>query len=214
MQTSGYLMKDYLDNPVLNKASGHGIKVDTVSPTFGWVDVIGDVRPKTSGAGTPALTLYRGSIYSYAFVLNDLCDFVYHIPHDYVPGSDLMLHVHHGHNGTDITGNAVWTFYAAYGSRDGVYGSEISNTISYNTVSLATTPQYMQLVTEVQLSNIGGDATHLNTSAIEVDGLIKIRLKLTTIPTVTAGSWFLDTADIHMQSTGIGTKNSASPFYG
>lgn len=204
----------YFDRSVvIPKASGTGILVDNDSPSFPWHDIIGDVRPKTTGSGTPTITAFKDTQFGYAFTANDVIDFVYHVPHDYLPNSHIYLHVHHTHNGTNISGTAEWTYYAIYGSRDGVYSSEATSVITYATVDLATTPQYVQRVTEIQLSTTGGSATTLNTSNIEVDGLIKVRLKLTTAPTVTGGSWFLDTADIHYQSTGTGTKNRASNFY-
>lgn len=198
---------------ILSNSPSIGVKVDADTPDWTWHDIIGDVRPKTTGAGTPALTLYKGTNYGYAFVANDVCDFVFHIPHDYVPGTHLYLHTHHGHNGTNISGNAVWTYYIIYGSRDGVYGTEVTGTISFATPNLTAAPQYGQMVTEEQVSAATATAARFDSDLIEVDGLIKVRLMLTTVPTVTGGSWFLDTADIHYQSTSIGTKNRAAPFY-
>lgn len=208
---SGLLFES--ESIVLPKTISVGIKVDEAAPTFPWEDLIGDVRPKTAGAGTPALAAFKDNQYGYSFVANDVCDFIYHMPHWYAPGTDLFFHVHHSHNGTAITGDIVWTYYVMYGTRDNPYGTEATGTITYSTVNIATTPQYVQEVTEIQLSTAGGAADKLNTSILEVDGLIKLRLKLTTLPTITGGSLFLDTADIHIQSIGVGTKSKAPNFY-
>ena len=48
---------------------------------------------------------------------------------------------------------------------------------------------------------------------INPDTLIKVRIPVTTVPTVTGGDFFLDFTDIHYQSTGIGTKNKDAPFW-
>jgi hypothetical protein len=89
----------------------------------------------------------------------------------------------------------------------------VTDTITYNTTDITTTPQYRHRIDEIQLSTAGGSAARLNTTNIEVDGLILIRLKLTTLPTITGGDLFVHTADLHYQSTEIGTKNKAPNFY-
>lgn len=202
--------------PVITKTSGEGIRVDIQSPTFPWHDIIGDVRPKTTGAGTPAAATYiGGQIQQYRFVANDICDFLYHVPHDYLPGSDVHLHVHWSHNGTDITGDAVFTYYATYakGHNQDNFDAEVTGTITYATTDITTTPRYRHRIDEVQLSTSGGSASQIDTDNIEPDGLILVRINLTTLPTITAGSLFVHTSDIHYQSTGIGTKQKEPDFY-
>ena len=46
----------------INKASGYGIKVDTVAPTFGFADILGDTFSKNTGATKPTLTSYNGVV--------------------------------------------------------------------------------------------------------------------------------------------------------
>lgn len=216
MLSGGYLLKDSSGNPVMEKTSGVGVKVDTTTPTFPWEDILGDVRPKTTGAGTPAVaTFIGGNCQQYAFGANDVCDFVYHIPHHYLPGSDIFWHVHWAHNGTNITGNVVFTYYLTYakGFNQANYGAEVTGTITYDTTDIATTPQYRARVDEVQISASTPTGSQIDTGNIEVDGLLLMRLKLTTLPTITAGSLFIMTCDIHHQSIGIGTKQKAPNFY-
>lgn len=201
---------------VLSNVKGRGVYVDTAEPVFGWRDIIGPVVPKASGAGSPTRRQYAGgNVYDWSFAANDVCDFVFHIPHDYVPGTDLYIHVHWSHNGTAISGNAVFTFYAQYakGHDQAIFGSEISNTITYATVDVTTTPQYRHRIDEIAISTSGGDANHLDSDAIEVDGLILGQLKMTTLPTITSGNLFVHTVDVHYQSTNMATKNKAPNFW-
>jgi hypothetical protein len=200
---------------VLPKTTNYGIKVDTTTPTFPFHDIIGKIQPKATGAGSPVRTTYQGNIADYAFVANDLVDLTFHIPHDYVPGTDIYLHVHWSHNGTAITGNVVFTHYSTYakGHNQANFPAEVTNTITYNTTNIATTPQYRHRIDEIALSTAGGSAALLNTTNLEVDGLILITLKVTTLPTITAGSLFIHTVDLHYQSTNVGTKAKAPNFY-
>lgn len=200
---------------VLPKTSGKGIMVDTTTPTFGWRDIIGKVAPKISGAGAPARAVYAGgNVNDYAFTTNDVTDFDFHIPHDWVPGTDMYFHVHWSHNGTTITGNAVFDLYYQVAKRDGIFTAEKDLTITYATVNIATTPQYYHRVDETQMTASVATATLTATSALEVDGIIMATLKLTTLPTIGGGGkLFIHTCDLHYQSSNIGTKNKVSNFY-
>lgn len=199
----------------LSSASGNGIKVDTASPTYPWHDIIGNISPKTSGAGTPSFRTYNGNISAFSFIANDIVDCVFHVPHDYAPGTDIYLHVHWSHNGTNVTGTAEFTYYATYakGHNQAAFPTEVTGTVSYATVDLATTPRYQHRIDEVALSVSGGSASKLDTDDIETDGLILVRIKLTSLPSVTGGYLFIHTSDIHYQSTNIGTKNKSPAFY-
>lgn len=205
----------HYNSVVMPKTSGMGIQVDTAAPTWGWRDIIGQINPKTVGAGTPALAAFRGNINAFKFVANDVIDCIFHMPHDYVPGSDIHLHIHWSHNGTAITGNVVFTHYSTYakGHNQAAYPAEVTNTITYNTTNIATTPQYQHRIDEIQLSAAGGSAALLNTTNLEVDGLILVRVVLTTLPTITGGSLFINMIDVHYQSTNMATKQKAPPFW-
>ena len=47
---------------ILSKAASKGFKVDPESPSFGWHDIIGNVEPKATGAGSPTRAAYAGGI--------------------------------------------------------------------------------------------------------------------------------------------------------
>lgn len=201
---------------ILPKTSGDGIKVDTATPTFGWRDIIGMPLFNTTGVGAPVIAAKRGgNCRALKFALNDQMDYVYHIPHDWAPGTDIYVHVHWLHNGTAITGNASFqtSYTAAKGFGQAIFPAEKQQTITFATTNIATTPQWSHRVDEIQMSNNGGSGNYLDTAAIEVDGLVNVNIKLTSLPTITGGDLFIDTVDVHYQSTGIPTKNKAPNFY-
>lgn len=183
----------------------------------GWRDILGLINPKTVGANVPVLTVYAGgNVREMAFVANDLIDFVYHIPHDYLPGSDVFVHVHWSHNGTSISGDVVFNVYSQYakGHNQANFSAEKNVTLTYATTDIATTPQYRHRIDEVQLSSNGGSASLLDSSTLEPDGLVLVQLKLTTLPTIGGGgSLFVHTVDLHYQSTNVATLNRAPNFY-
>lgn len=207
------------DGLVLPKASGMGIKVDDDAPTFGWRDIIGAVSPKATGVGSPARAAYAGAnVGLYAFALNDVCEFCFHIPHDYVPGTDLYFHVHWSHNGTSTTGDAVFTTYHTYASRTvagtTIFPAEKTNTVTWATTNIATTPQYAHRVDEIPITSAAGSSTLTQNSLIEVDGIVEVSLKLTGIPTLGgSGKLFIHTCDLHYQSNNMATKQKAPNYY-
>ncbi len=204
---------------VLPKTQNTGIKVDTSVPTYPWVDLLGTVAPRASAPNQATLEIFRGGqVRNWAFAAGDRSDNVFHIPHDYVMGSDLFIHAHWAHNGTAISGNAVMNFYCSYakGHNQADFTAEKNTTITYNTTNIATTPRYRHRIDEVAITSTGGSATLIDNALIEVDGLLLVNFDFTTIPTITGGSPnspFVFAIDIHYQSTGIGTKQKAPPFW-
>ena len=200
-------------SPSMDKASGTAIKVDG---GYGWRDIIGTVTPKASGAGSPARTELITGVFDFSFATSDACDFVYHIPHDYVPGTDLHWHVHWSHNGTAISGNAVFTFVYTYAKRTTpnatAYVAAKTITATAASVNITTCPRYGQMVHESIMTGV----SLIPVGDIEADGLIVGTMTMTTKPTITGGgsaNVFISTADIHYQSTNVGTKNSAPNYY-
>jgi hypothetical protein len=212
-----YVNTDGAGSILVPKTSGIGIKVDYDEPTFGWRDIIGSVQPKATGAGSPARAIYRGNIGDYAFAHNDVCDFIFHIPHDYVPGTDIYFHIHWSHtDAVSITGDATFTIYHQYskGHNQAVFPAEKTLTITHATTDLATTPQYRHRIDEAAISGSAATSAVMDRSLIEVDGLLGATLKLTSIPTFGgSGKLFIHTCDIHYQSTNIATKGKAPDFY-
>jgi hypothetical protein len=213
-------LRDGVGGLQLPKTSGLGIKVDsTGTPTFPWRDLIGDITPKTSGAGAPTLAAFRGgNVRAFFYSAGDDGDCVFHIPHDYVPGTDLFLHLHWAHNGTAISGSLVVDYYITYakGHNQANFSAEVNRTLTVSTPDIATVPQYRHRVDETQISAASPAASQIDSDNIEIDGLILVRFETTTIPTITGGTtnepaYF--TIDIHYQSTNMGTKAKAPDFY-
>ncbi len=207
------------DTYVFSKTSGSGIKVDTLTPTYAWADLEGIVTPRASAPNAASLQVYRGgSVREWSFAAGDVSDNRFHIPHDYAPGTDIYIHVHWSHNGTGISGSAVFTHKHTYakGHNQEIFPAEKTITTTQTTANIGTTPQYQHFIAESQLSTPGGSATLLDTNSLEPDGLILVNTAFTTIPTITGGSPnqpFVHYIDIHYQTTGIGTKQKAPNFY-
>ena len=212
---------------ILPKTAGTGIKIDTALPTFGWKDLLGPIYPHPIGGTAPSSTLLKGNgthMRAYSFSAGDVVDSVlFHIPHDYVPNSHVFLHAHWKHSGTAISGNLVLTLYVnyakGYNQAGQIFGNEITITQTIPTANVATFPRYGHFINEFQLSNAGGDATHLNTALLEPDGIINVAMVATTIPTIlgapagSANEPFIFMIDLHYQSTQTATKDKNLPFY-
>lgn len=203
-------------NVILSNAEGTGIKVNVDEPNYPWHDIIGQINPKFSGAGSPLRKLYKDSnIYDYSFAVNDAVDFVFHLPHDYVPGSNLYLHVHWSHNGTAISGSAGFTFSHSYskGHNQEEFSTERTLVLTIPTPNIGTIPQYRHRVDEGQIAAPTANTQCMPTANVEPDGLIIGQLKLTQAPTITSGDLFIHTVDVHYQSTNMGTQSRSPDFW-
>lgn len=196
-------------------SSADGIKIDS---GYAWIDLIGDVTPKSSGANSAGWDTFRGSLKSWSHPASTIGDLQYHVPHEYAVGTDIFLHLHWGHQGTNITGSLIVDFDVSVVNRGTaqVVPAPITRTMTVSGLNITNSPQYCHRVDEIQLSNAGGTGGLLDTSAIAVDSLIIVHYTINTIPSITGGTKnvpFLFTADIHMQSNNIGTKNKDPNFY-
>ena len=185
-----------------------------------WKDLIGDVSPKTGNANAASMKQFIGSVYGWAHTASSVGDLTYHLPHDYAPNSDLFLHVHWGHNGTAISGSFVVTFYATYAKRSypaTSFSTPVTLSLTVNSLDMTNSPRYCHRVDEIQLSTPGGSSSQLNTNILEVDGLICIHYATVTIPSITGSDFsnlpYIQTIDIHMQSTGVGTARKDPGYY-
>ena len=195
---------------VFNKASGKGIKVDTATPTFGFADLLGEVFQRNTGASKPTRAAWKGGTFGFQFAAGKEEEFEFHIPHDYVPDTEIFLHIHWGHNGTLVTGGTVTFDYEltyAKGHGQGVFGT---NAISTIVSATATTSQYSHELSEGQVSVSGGSGTQIDTDVLEPDGVIKATVGVSANNLTVSGGGvpdpFIHYIDIHYQTTGI--KNS------
>jgi hypothetical protein len=210
---------------VMDKTKGTGINVDQSSPSFPWHDLLGVISIRGPGAADPTYNIYRGGLRGYQFDVNDEVFMEFHLPHDYLSGSDIHIHFHHSLNGTDITtaasgdvtgGTVTWGAECSYakGHNQGAFSSPITTTVA--SVAMTNT-DYQHHLTEVQLSASSPSASQLDTDDLEPDGLILVRAYLSANDiTVSSGlvpDPFLHFVDIHYQSTGLGTKQKSPDFW-
>lgn len=213
-------LRDRPDGVTRPKTKGWGVKVDLAAPTFPWRDLEGDVTPRASAPNAATLEIYQGNIREWAFAVNDVSDNRFHLPHDYLPGSDLFFHIHWSHIGTAISGNIGFTVYHSYakGHNQAAFPAEKTLVMSLSTPNIATIPQYRHFITEAQLSAAAPSASQIDSALLEVDGLLLCNVALTTAPTITGSLGninrpFIHRIDIHYQSTEIGTKGKAPDFW-
>lgn len=214
----------YVDKLVLSKANTGGIKVEDGDETYPWHDLLGAISIRGVGATDPAYNVYRGGIRGYQFAVNDEVFIEFHMPHDWAFGTDLHLHMHWSQNKTtkagaasgNVTGGTVtWGAEVSYakGHQQAAFAAPITFTVQQT----AETTQYYHHIAEGQLSAGTPSASQLDTDNLEVDGVLLVRIYLSAnAMTVDAGAVpapFLHFADIHYQSTCIGTKDKAPDFY-
>jgi hypothetical protein len=202
--------------PLLSKSATAGIKVDLITPTYPWQDIIGISTVRGSGLNNPLWSIYNGNISQYEFSLNKEIWFNYHIPHDYVKGTDLFIHTHWSHTTSGVTsGSVTWGFNvtAAKGHQQETFINPINTSVT-QLASIGASGQYRHMIAEVQLSSNSPSASQINNSLIEPDSVILVRCYLSSYDIVGGtGSVFLHYTDIHYQSTGIGTKQKSPDFY-
>ena len=197
---------------VINKTSGVGIKVDLAAPTFGWRDLKGKIT-NSKGATKPSEITYREGITQFQFGAGDDAGLEYHIPHDYVPGTDIHLHVHWSHISGAVTGgNVIFTYEITYckGHNQAAFPATVTGTIT----GTASSTQYKHIISEGQISISTGSGTQIDTDDLEPDGLILCRIEMTTNNmTGATPDPFIHEVDVHYQSTNLATKQKAPNFY-
>ncbi len=199
-----------------DKASGNGIKVDTGTPVFGFADILGNVTQLNVGASKPTFAVYRDTLKQFKFAVGKEEYFEYHIPHDYVIGSDIFLHVHWSHTSSIVTGGSVdFEYEMSYcKSHDqAAFPASFTDTLTVD----ASTTQYQQMLSEAQVSASSPSAVQIDSDDLEPDGLIICRLKVAANNITSEAAVpdpFIHYVDIHYQTTGlIGTKGKAPDFY-
>lgn len=205
----------YHNNLVLPKTSDKGVKIDIITPTFGWRDLRAEIRTRGVGGTDPNDSTYIGNVKAYSFAVNDEAWIEFHIPHDYVMGTDIHLHFHWSHNSAIVTGGSI-TIGAdvtyAKGHDQAAFAATVNPTLSPD----ASTTQYQHMVSEIQLSAASPSATQIDTDNLEPDGLILARVYLSANNITSGGAVpdpFIHEVDVHYRSTNIATKQKAPDFY-
>lgn len=177
----------------------------------GWHDLIGDVSSKSNELSSPMLLPFTGMFRSWFFKPGSRCDLQYHIPHDYIPNTDLFLHVHWSHTGDEIEGvfeiEHHISYAKGYGQMDFIYEKTLTQTIDCTGIKF-----YVHNIDEIQIT---GDVDNLlDVSMVEPDMLITNALVVTKIPKITGSNKYptILCADIHYQSSDVSTPNKNYPF--
>lgn len=197
----------------LSKSNVGGVKVDLADATFGWRDLLGEIRTRGVGGTDPNDAVYIGNIRAFAFSVGDEAWVDFHVPHDYVFGTDVHLHFHWSHNSAAVTGGSV-TWGADITYAKGHNQAAFTSTVNPTVIGNASTTQYQHIITEVQVSASSPSASQIDTDNLEPDGVIMIRAYLSSNNiTGAAIDPFLHFVDIHYQSTNIATKDKVPDFY-
>ncbi len=208
---------------IIDKTSGKGIKVDTTTPTYGWRDLLGDQFSKNTGGTKPLLTTYNGAIDAWQFSNGDEAFLTFHIPHDYVAGTDIHLHVHWSQNNAGATGGTIDFRYSAiyakgHNQANGSAFTSTPITALFSSINIndggAGLTRYQQHFTEVVISAATATGALFDRDDFEPDGVIELTLEMDANNlTGTPSDPFIHYVDLHYQSTNIGTKDKAPDFY-
>lgn len=195
----------------MGKSAGTGIKAgDQYSQQWTWRDKEGQILSRGVGATDPDWTIVgAGPFYDYAFALNDEVWINYHVPHDILPANHpdfqgIFFHVHWYQSGTN-TASVKWQY--TYTHALGFDQAAFSSTGTVITVE--------QTAPGIARQHMIAETTSVNiTGMTEPDGIIKVHLKrITNGGTNNTDTIYVPTADIHYQSTNMGTVGKAPDFY-
>ena len=210
------MTKTYFDDDVvITPKRGYGLKFGNKSiannsstERFGWRDITGQITLRGVGAADPTWAqIGTSAFYAYKFDLNDSVFLTMHVPHDYVPDTDIFFHAHWLSDGTE-TASVRWEYTYMYARGFSQDAFNTSGTVVYSEEGAAGVA-YTHHVTEsdaVTVANLD-----------EPDGIVYYRIRRvanTDSPQVdNTDAVFLLTSDIHYQSSNLGTVNKAPRFY-
>ena len=173
---------------------------------FGWRDITADILTRGVGATDPVWTqIGTSSFYAYAFALNDVAWFNFHIPHDIVPNAPIHFHSHWITDGTN-TNTVKWQWEYMYAKGFNQAAFNVTGT-TVTAEQAASGTAYQHMVTETDAQQVAG--------LTEPDGIIQVKItRVTNGGTDNTDNVFLLTSDIHYQSSNMSTYGKAPNFYG
>jgi hypothetical protein len=204
-------------NAQVPKTAGSGIKIGpNGSESYAWHDLVSTMHVDPSSPVAPTFATFRGNIKGRQFDEGEEAYVEFHIPHDYVPGTDLYIHAHWAHNSTVVTGGTV-TFGFEITYARGWATEAFSSSITVAAVDTASTTQYMHKIAETQFTGATDSSNSIDRDRIEVDGILMVRFYLDSNDITTSNAStvapFITFVDVHYQSTNVGTKNKVPSFY-
>lgn len=184
--------------------------VNSFDGQYGWQDLRGSFIGSRLGTAVnaPTWTTLQGGVSAYAFddtAMNEVW-ITFHVPHDYVPGTPIYIHMHWAPTTTD-TGVARWgvEYTLAKGYSQAAFPA--ATTVYLEQAGSGTALQHQIIETSI------GDA--IPSTNLEVDALIMARVfrDAAHINDTYADPAFGFECDLHYQSTlERTTKNKNFPF--
>lgn len=170
----------------------------------GWRDITSETKVRGVGATDPTWAQIGATVYfAYKFAVNDVVWMNFHIPHDYIKGTDIYLHAHWLPDGTNAN-SVKWQFQYAYAHGHDQAAFNLTGTIITAEQTVGGT-QYQHYVTETAAITIAD---------MEPDGIIMVNItRITNGGTDNTDGIFLLTSDVHYESNNRGTLNRAPDFY-
>jgi hypothetical protein len=181
---------------------------------MGWRDIIGDVSSKHAGLTSPLLHNLNGAFRGWFYNPGNRADITYHIPHDYVLGTDIFIHVHWTHNGVYANGNFEVSHNLSYakGHNQMAFGTEVH---ILQEIECDNVPALTHRIDEIQIS--GKQVLELlDTDKIEPDGIITNSMVVNETPNIERGvpnAPMIICVDVHYQSNDKSTPNKEPNFY-
>jgi hypothetical protein len=195
------------DSFVIQTAAGVTKKIKaTNTKLIGYEDILFVPTEAPNGSTGPSLTTFRGNIKLGAFTgtgstVQELFGAL-HIPHNYVAGTDIYLHIHWSHIIASPTGNVNWKMDYSIARGFGFEAFPAPTTID---LTQAAGAQYNHHIIE---------STAITGTNIEVDTLVLLRIyrdPADVLDTFANDAYFLR-ADAHIQVDNRATKEKTRPF--
>lgn len=133
---------------------------------------------------------------------NKRATYIYHLPHDFVEGTDMFIHVHHAPSAAVPAGQVDWKIHCQYaqGYGFGAYSAtDMTETISIDLTGIA---QYTHLIAEglaINDASVG--------SVLRTDGIFVVTLERLASTDTSTGDQIFFEMDMHYQSDGTKTIN-------
>lgn len=190
-------------------------------------DVLGLIENPSGGGNDPPLYQeFIPNFWLYRMRANGdtQIQFTFHLNHEFVPELGFDFHVHLATNAAAETGTANFTadvwhaklFNAATSTRaaDQVFAVAPVTLAPINFTFAGATDQRRHVVVEVPCARAGPTASQIDSTTLDVDSIVKVRLFYNGATSTTApANLFVIQADLHMPSYGrVGTRNAAPPF--
>lgn len=189
----------------LGEGSDQGIQVGN---SWGWRDLLGTIQVLGTSYNDPAFLSYGTSStrqFQFSSLVYNEIVISYHIPHDYVPGTPIHLHMHWSDaEPLQASGSVVWAFDIMYAKGHGQ--------APFSPIGIYTATQTNP---EVQYQHMVAETGEITIPELEIDGIVIVRIYRDIFnPNDTLmDPVFGHMADIHYRSNSLATKNKAPNFY-